>query len=91
MNAPDASGAVCPFAAQEFKPFDTRDPFGFYQQARQEEPVFFSPELGYWVVTRFSDAQAIFKDPQTFSSREHANPVQGPSAGSRACARGGWV
>ena len=77
MTARDASGAVCPFhAAQEFKPFDTRDPFGFYQQARQEEPVFFSPELGYWVVTRFSDAQAIFKDPQTFSSENTQTPYK---------------
>ncbi len=77
MTARDASAAGCPFhAAQEFKPFDTRDPFGFYKQARAEEPVFFSPELGYWIVTRYQDAQDIFKDPQTFSSENTQTPYK---------------
>src|SRR5690606_13380065 len=31
------------------------------------EPVFYSPKLGYWVVTRYDDIKAIFRDNITFS------------------------
>jgi cytochrome P450 len=61
----------CPFhgdVAADFRPFDTSDPFAFYERARREQPVFFSEELGFWVVTRHDDIRAIFKDPATFSS-----------------------
>ncbi|MFI1104927.1 cytochrome P450 [Streptomyces melanogenes] len=53
------------------------DPFGAeYQahpgvsmaEARTEEPVFYSPELDYWVVTRYDDVKEIFKDTETFSA-----------------------
>jgi cytochrome P450 len=54
--------------AAEFKPFDLAHPFAFYERARREQPVFFSEELGFWVVTRHDDIRAIFKDPATFSS-----------------------
>ena len=43
----------CPISAQ-FKPFDLSNPFPFYAQARDEKPIFYSEELGYWVVTRLS-------------------------------------
>ena len=35
--------------------------------AREQEPVFWSPQLGYWVVTRYADIKAIFRDNITFS------------------------
>jgi cytochrome P450 len=54
--------------AADFRPFDLSEPFGFYERARREQPVFFSEELGFWVVTRHDDMRAIFKDPATFSS-----------------------
>ncbi|MDO8430928.1 MAG: choice-of-anchor Q domain-containing protein [Candidatus Binatus sp.] len=34
-----------------FDPFDG-DPYDFYTMARREEPIFYNPQLGYWVVTR---------------------------------------
>jgi cytochrome P450 len=37
--------------------------------AREQEPVFYSPQLGYWVVTRFDDIKAVFRDNITFSPR----------------------
>ena len=46
-------------------PFDLQDPFPFYQRARKEEPIFFNEELGYWVVTKWADLKAIFKDWKT--------------------------
>jgi cytochrome P450 len=54
--------------AADFRPFDLSDPFDFYARARHEQPVFFSEELGFWVVTRHDDIRAIFKEPATFSS-----------------------
>ena len=54
--------------AADFRPFDLEEPFDFLERARREQPVFFSEELGFWVVTRHDDIRAIFKDPATFSS-----------------------
>ena len=67
---PAAPARGCPMhdVAAEFRPFDTADPFSFYERARHEQPVFFNEELGFWVVTRHDDIRAIFKDPATFSS-----------------------
>ena len=48
----------------------------FYARARAEAPVFFSDELGYWVVSRYDDIQAIFKDPATFSSENTQAPYK---------------
>ena len=45
------------------------DPFPFYARARAEQPVFFSEELGYWVVSRYEDIHAIFKAPKFFAPR----------------------
>ncbi len=64
-------GSSCPYSAQvaaDFRPFDIADPFDFYAQARQEAPIFYSSELDYWIVSRYEDVKAIFKDPGTFSS-----------------------
>ena len=35
--------------------------------SREQEPIFCSPKLGYWVVTRYADIKAIFRDNITFS------------------------
>jgi cytochrome P450 len=62
--------------ASEFDPFDIADPFEFYARVRAEEPVFFSEELGYWVVSRYEDILPIFKDPATFSSENTQAPYK---------------
>jgi cytochrome P450 len=62
--------------ADAFDPFDIADPFDFYARARAEAPVFFSEQLGYWVVSRYEDIQAIFKDPKTFSSENTQAPYK---------------
>ena len=59
-----------------FRPFELEDPFEFYARARAEEPVFFSEELGYWVVTRYADIHAIFKAPKVFSSENTQAPYK---------------
>lgn len=72
MHGAAASG--CPVhvseRAAEFDPFGDgyqQDPPEYVRWAREQEPVFYSPKLGYWVVTRYDDIKAIFRDNITFS------------------------
>ncbi|KIG03293.1 cytochrome P450/oxidoreductase [Caballeronia concitans] len=62
----------CPVSprAADFDPFSDgyqQDPPEYVRWAREQEPVFYSPKLGYWVVTRYDDIKAIFRDNLTFS------------------------
>ncbi len=51
------------------------NPYPFYAHARQEEPIFFSPDLGSWVVTRYDDVLTILSQPDLFSSKDALRPV----------------
>src|SRR5699024_9165453 len=44
-----------------------QDPPAYVAWSRENEPVFYSPRLGYWVVTRYEDIKTIFRDNLTFS------------------------
>lgn len=73
-QAAQPAGAGCPMhvspRAAEFDPFGDayqQDPPEYVRWAREQEPVFYSPKLGYWVVTRYDDIKAIFRDNVTFS------------------------
>ncbi|MDT6964564.1 cytochrome P450/oxidoreductase [Cupriavidus sp. SZY C1] len=62
----------CPVShnAAAFDPFEDgyqQDPPDYVRWSREQEPVFYSPRLGYWVVTRYDDIKAIFRDNLTFS------------------------
>lgn len=62
----------CPISAQAaaFDPFEPaymQDPAQYLKWAREQEPVFWSPQLGYWVVTRYDDVKAVFRDNILFS------------------------
>jgi cytochrome P450 len=52
------------------------DPFSAWAVARRETPVFFSPALGAYVVTRYDDISAITNDPQGFSSSDILKPLK---------------
>ncbi|OCI90892.1 cytochrome [Agrobacterium sp. 13-626] len=43
------------------------DPAECLRWSREHEPVFYSPKLGYYVVTRYDDIRDIFRDNITFS------------------------
>src|SRR5467141_3897284 len=51
------------------------NPYPFYARARKEEPIFFSPDLDTWVVTRYDDALTILNQPDIFSSKDALRPV----------------
>ncbi|OQQ30408.1 cytochrome [Prescottella equi] len=62
----------CPVSANAaaFDPFTGPyqvDPAASLRWSRDEEPVFYSPELGYWVVTRYEDVKSVFRDNILFS------------------------
>ncbi|RKS08120.1 cytochrome P450 [Nocardiopsis sp. Huas11] len=68
-----AAPTGCPVASERAASFDPfsdgyqQDPSAYVAWSREEEPVFYSPQLGYWVVTRYEDIKAIFRDNVTFS------------------------
>ena len=71
-TAEAATSGACPVSARAaaFDPFSDgyqQDPPDYVRWAREQEPIFFSPVLGYWVVTRYDDVKAIFRDNITFS------------------------
>ncbi|WP_185995066.1 cytochrome P450/oxidoreductase [Nocardioides campestrisoli] len=64
--------SACPVSpeAADFDPFGDgyqQDPPGYVAWSREREPIFYSPKLDYWVVTRYDDIKAIFRDNITFS------------------------
>jgi len=73
--------AVCPVTGMgaKYKPIDDADciqnPYPFLRKAREEEPVFYSPEFDCWVVTRYEDIVKAFKDVNTFSATNARHPV----------------
>ena len=63
-NCPISAGAAA------FDPFGDgyqQDPPDYVRWSRAQEPVFWSPKIGYWVITRYPDIKAIFRDNITFS------------------------
>ncbi|MGH8111347.1 MAG: hypothetical protein ACREPL_05350, partial [Rhodanobacteraceae bacterium] len=62
----------CPFdrRAANFDPFNDAfmdNPAESVRWAREEAPIFYSPKLGYWVVTCYGTIKDIFRDNKTFS------------------------
>ena len=80
-EAPSSSSAArCPMsgAASAFDPFAAdylRDPYAFWDRTREAEPVFFSPTLGYWVVSQYHDVRQVFRDP-AFSAAVSITPLK---------------
>ena len=50
-------------------------PYAWLNEKREKEPVFYSEELGYLVVTRMEDVQEIFMNCEVFSSANVQDPV----------------
>jgi cytochrome P450 len=59
--------SVCPASkiVLGFTPFNPPfldEPYELLSAALREEPVFYSPEIDYWVVTRYDDVREIFQN-----------------------------
>ena len=69
--------ANCPITnfSTAFDPLDLSDPFPLLARARREQPVFYSPSIDYWVVTRYQDVKAIFRDHETYTAANTITPI----------------
>ncbi len=67
----------CPMTnlSATFDPLDLSDPFPMLARARREQPVFYSPAIDYWVVTRYEDVKAIFRDHETYTAANTITPI----------------
>jgi cytochrome P450 len=61
-----------------FTPFDPeylQDPYPQLERLSAEQPIFYSEQLGYLVVTRYADIIEVFKNPDVFSSENVQDPI----------------
>jgi cytochrome P450 len=42
---------------------------------REEQPIFFAPSIGYYILTRYSDIEQVFMDPATYSAAVAQAPL----------------
>jgi cytochrome P450 len=76
----------------EFDPFDLNAPHAHWQFFRENQPVFFHQETGYWIVSRYDDIKAIFEDWKTFSSENAQAPMRPMcEAGKQVMKEGGFT
>ncbi|WP_434044076.1 MULTISPECIES: cytochrome P450 [Sorangium] len=78
-------------AGDSYNPFVSPhkdDPYPFYARARRSEPVFYSPVLDLWVVTRFEDVQRIARNTVDFSSHGALRGLELCPAAARVAAEG---
>lgn len=73
--------AGCPFGhtAKGFDPFNAefiKDPWPVLAKLQEEEPVFYSEELGFWIVTKFADVRKCFLDNKSFSAELTLDPIK---------------
>ncbi|GAQ00009.1 cytochrome P450 [Leptolyngbya sp. NIES-2104] len=75
MSAENTEALKCPIehlrSPDQFNPFTPQfhqNPHAAFLAARQEQPVFFSPVMNLWVVTRYDDLKTVMKDDRTFAS-----------------------
>lgn len=56
------------------------DPYPKLAELREESPVFFDEELGYYIVTRYADIEQCLIDRTTFLAQGASSPVWPPIA-----------
>jgi cytochrome P450 len=74
---PSARPTGCP-VDHDFTPFDAdylQNPYPQLEKLAEEQPAFYSEQLGYLVLTRLEDILTVFKNPDVFSSENVQDPV----------------
>jgi cytochrome P450 len=72
------------------------DPYGWYAELREHDPVHYSSSLDAWFVARYDDVLRVLRSPEEFSSSailaprgDIRGPLGGTALGARTGARGG--
>jgi len=74
---PTLNTGVCPHALA-FDPFRDpyiSDPYAFFRQVRDSDPVFYSAEIDHWVVSGYEDVRRVMSDNESFSADNAQSPV----------------
>ena len=67
------------------------DPYPQFRRFVESQPVFWSAELGYWVVSRYGDVRRVLREHETFSASNALAPLLPPCpAAGRALVDGGF-
>jgi cytochrome P450 len=68
---------ICPRHnySEDFDPLDLTNPYPLLEDARQEKPIFYSPEIDYWVITRYDDIKTIFRDHEAYTAENTITPI----------------
>lgn len=93
MSLEHATATGCPVhgLGDAFSPFGeafVTDPYPFLAQARREEPVFYSPEIEMWVVTRWEDVRRVLSETGSFISNVSLDPLKPFTEETRAVLSG---
>jgi cytochrome P450 len=70
--------------ARGYDPFDPEvlaDPYPSYRWLRAEAPLYHVATRGYWVLSRYADVHAVFRDHAAFSSTKGVAPEPGFAPG----------
>lgn len=60
----------------KFDPYDHAfhdDPYPWYRALREQDPVYRDPQDRFWLLTKYDDIQAVFRDFKTWTSTEGIN------------------
>src|SRR5262245_24915262 len=80
-------------SAPVFDPFGAAflaDPYPFFARYRRGAPVFYSPELDYWVLSRYADVRTALRDTTSYSAANALSPINPPSESALAILRAGY-
>lgn len=76
LEEPVTEGAHVSEIGLSFRSFEQEGMHDILRRARTDEPVFFAPDIGYYVVTRRADVLAVFRDHNRFSASIALNPMR---------------
>jgi len=71
----DHTGCPVSQLSAAFDALDLTNPFPILKEARAEEPIFYNADIDYWVITRYADIKAIFRDHETFTAANTITPI----------------
>lgn len=85
--SPDAPRCPVTQAARDFDPFSEdylADPYPHLKALREREPVFYHPELDYWIVTHYEHVRECFFDQERYSAAPALDTIVPPYPSSVA-------